>query len=42
MPYELIGCIDVDNLDTQIKGERLHYLFGLIQPQQPVIDEDAG
>ncbi len=37
-----VAGIDVDDLDAEVVGEGLHHLFGFVQTQQAVVDEDAG
>ena len=39
---ELVGGVDVDDPHAEIARERVHHLLGLVQAQQPVVDEDAG
>jgi hypothetical protein len=39
---ELIAGIDVNHFHAQAAREGLHHLFCFAQPQQPVVDENAG
>ena len=40
--HELLAGVDVDDAGMQLALEHGHHLLGLVQPQQPVVDEDAG
>jgi hypothetical protein len=39
---ELLAGVDGDHLRVQPVGEHLHHHAGLVEAQQPVVDEDAG
>ena len=41
-PQELLTGIHVDDVQVHVLGEGVHYLRGLVQPQQAVVDEHAG
>ena len=36
-----LGRIDRDQLDPEVRAKGLLHLLALVQPQQPMIDEDA-
>ena len=38
----LVAGVDMDHLDAEVARERVHHLLGLVQAQQPVVDEHAG
>jgi hypothetical protein len=40
--HELRRRVDVHHLDAEIAGKGVHHLFGFVEAQQAVIDEDAG
>ena len=39
---EALARIDVHQRDVEVAAEQRHDLLGLVQPQQAVVDEDAG